>query len=56
MQNKKDKIINNNGKNKNCQQGLNTGVKSIKVGLKETEGNKTLTAVCIVNDHTVVDF
>ena len=35
---------------------LITKAKSINVGLKETEGNKTLTAVGIVNDHTVVDF
>ena len=33
-----------------------TRVKSIKVGLKETESNRVSTAVGIVINHTVVSF
>ena len=39
-QDKKNKIINDDGENKNCQHGLNKRVKSTKIGLKETESNK----------------
>ena len=35
---------------------LNKKAKSTKVGLKETESNKILTAVGIVINHTVVSF
>ena len=37
MQKKQNKIVNDNGENKNYQYELNTRVKSTKIGLKETE-------------------
>ena len=43
VQNKKNKIINDNGENKNCRHGLDTRVKSTKIGLKETEESKACT-------------
>ena len=37
---KQNKIVNDDGENKNCRYGLNIEVKSTKIGLKETESNK----------------
>ena len=40
MQKKQNKIVNDDGENKNYQYELNTRVKSTKIGLKETEESK----------------
>ena len=41
----KNKIVNDDDENKNFRYGLNTRVKSTKVGLKETGSNNTCTRV-----------
>ena len=52
----KNKIINDDGENKNCQHGLNKRVKSTKIGLKEAESDKACTRLIGKKLYELVQF